>query len=174
CTLANSAQEAEALENVKRVEQHLLDEDVNKIDPGSQKGSLEAVEIAEYVAINEEEEETVEAELIQRKGKGSLDIRDTPLATPTRPPRTESLSSVKDQLKELTASKLSSSKVSSSKTTLSHSRHLKGFFSDVITLETFTPSPTYLPPPLHLHYYLSVSLRGTADWGIPVKTCFIL
>ncbi|GJV35567.1 hypothetical protein Tco_1408044 [Tanacetum coccineum] len=65
-------------------------------------------------------------ELKAIKGKGSLEIRDTPLATPTRSYRNKPLSSDKDELKELTVSKPTSSKVSSSKPTSSQSRHLKG------------------------------------------------
>ncbi|GKB82002.1 hypothetical protein Tco_0948897 [Tanacetum coccineum] len=57
-----------------------------RIDPGSQKESLEAMKVYEYVDIDEgEEEETVEAELIRKKWNGSLEIRDTPLATPLDP-----------------------------------------------------------------------------------------
>ncbi|GJY67319.1 hypothetical protein Tco_0469557 [Tanacetum coccineum] len=132
------SQEVEAQENVKLVlEQHMLDKDVNKlvegkesvanqfaddmirsqedpdirIDPGSQKEIRKMVKVTKYVAINEEEEEeTAKAELIQKKRKGSLEIRDTPLATPTRSPRTETLSLDKDVLKELMTSKPTTSK----------------------------------------------------------------
>nr|GEU29665.1 hypothetical protein [Tanacetum cinerariifolium] len=97
-----------------------------KIDPGSHKESLEENKVVEYVYINEEEEEeTTKAALIRRKGKCSLEIRDTPLATPTRSPRNRSLSLDKDKLKELTASKTTSSKVSSFKPTSNRSRHLQ-------------------------------------------------
>ncbi|GKC54868.1 hypothetical protein Tco_1077613 [Tanacetum coccineum] len=149
----SKGREAEARENVKLVEQHMLDEDVNKlvegkesvanqfaddmimsqedpdtrIDPGSQKEIREMVKVTEYVAIDEEEEEeTAKAELIRKKGKGSLEIRDTPLATPTRSPKTETLSLDKDVLKELMTSKLTASKVSSSKSTPKILRHLQG------------------------------------------------
>ncbi|GJV86811.1 hypothetical protein Tco_1530749 [Tanacetum coccineum] len=46
------------------------------------------------------EEESVEAALIRKKGKGSLEIKDTPIATPTRSPmaNTDSLSSDKEKL----------------------------------------------------------------------------
>ncbi|GJT28622.1 hypothetical protein Tco_0908897 [Tanacetum coccineum] len=104
------------LENLTEAK-HLLDEDVNKlvegeesdankfaddmllsqedpgttIDPGSYKESPEAKKVAEYVSVDEEvEEEKAEAVLIRRKRKGSLEIRDTPLATPTRSLRIES------------------------------------------------------------------------------------
>ncbi|GKA40063.1 hypothetical protein Tco_0732656 [Tanacetum coccineum] len=147
------SQEVEAQENVKLVEQHMLDKDVNKlvegkesvanqfaddmirsqedpdirIDPGSQKEIRKMVKVTKYVAINEEEEEeTAKAELIQKKRKGSLEIRDTPLATPTRSPRTETLSLDKDVLKELMTSKPTASKVSSSKSTPKNLRHLQG------------------------------------------------
>ncbi|GJT46864.1 integrase, catalytic region, zinc finger, CCHC-type containing protein [Tanacetum coccineum] len=80
--IAKSVEENEAQQNIKRVEAHMLDEDVNRL---------------------------VEGEEFDRKGKGSLEIRDTPLVTPTRSPRNESLSLDKDKLKELTALKPSSS-----------------------------------------------------------------
>nr|GEU82667.1 hypothetical protein [Tanacetum cinerariifolium] len=72
-----------------------------RIDPGSQKEIQVTLKVIEYVAIDEEgEEETIEAKLIQRKWKGSLEIKDTPVATPTRSPRTETLSLDKDVLKD--------------------------------------------------------------------------
>ncbi|GJV77666.1 hypothetical protein Tco_1509250 [Tanacetum coccineum] len=70
-----------------------------RIDPGNYKESLEAKKVAKYISVDEEVEvETAKAALIRRKGKGSLEIRDTPLATPTRSPRTESLSLDKEKL----------------------------------------------------------------------------
>nr|GEU51908.1 hypothetical protein [Tanacetum cinerariifolium] len=90
-TLAKSAQKAKAQANVNLFEQHLRIEDINnivegdvsdsgkfvddmiisqkdpgtRIDPGNQKESLEALKVIDYVSIDEEEEEkTVEAELI--------------------------------------------------------------------------------------------------------------
>ncbi|GJS66459.1 hypothetical protein Tco_0681023 [Tanacetum coccineum] len=76
--------------------------------------------------ILEVEEEAVEDALIKRKGKGSLEIKDTPIATTPISPRTitDSLSSDKEKLQELTASKLSSS--SSKPKTISCSKHIKG------------------------------------------------
>ncbi|GJU81514.1 hypothetical protein Tco_1283879 [Tanacetum coccineum] len=101
-----------------------LEDPSTKIDPGSYKESSEVKKADEYVSVNEEvDEETVEAELIQRKGKGSLEIRYTPLATPTKSPRTESLSLDKEKLQELTAFKPLSS-LSRSKS--DRSRHLRG------------------------------------------------
>ncbi|GJX77193.1 hypothetical protein Tco_0324004 [Tanacetum coccineum] len=124
-TLAKSAKEYETQQNVKCVEEHLLDEDVNKlvegeesdanqfaddmvlsqedpytrIDPWSHKESPEVKKVDEYVSVDEEvEEETADVELIQMKGKGSLEIKDTTNATPTRSPRTESLSLDKEKL----------------------------------------------------------------------------
>ncbi|GKA86924.1 hypothetical protein Tco_0808635 [Tanacetum coccineum] len=82
-----------------------------RIDPGSQKESLKALKVVDYVAIDEEEEETAKPELIQRKWKDSLEINDTPLTTPTRSPRIETISTDKDVLKELTALRATSSKV---------------------------------------------------------------
>ncbi|GJW20245.1 retrovirus-related pol polyprotein from transposon TNT 1-94 [Tanacetum coccineum] len=90
-TLAKSAKEYETQQNVKHVEEHLLDEDVNKlvegeesdanqftddmvlsqedpdtrIDPGSHKESPEVKKVDEYVSVDEEvEEETANFELI--------------------------------------------------------------------------------------------------------------
>ncbi|GKD69617.1 hypothetical protein Tco_1323707 [Tanacetum coccineum] len=82
-----------------------------RIDPGSQKESLKALKVVDYVAIDEEEEETAKPELIQRKWKDSLEINDTPLTTPTRSPRIETISTDKDVLKELMALRATSSKV---------------------------------------------------------------
>ncbi|GJT42667.1 integrase, catalytic region, zinc finger, CCHC-type containing protein [Tanacetum coccineum] len=99
-----------------------------RIDPGSHKESLEAKKVAKIESINEEvEEETVEAALIRRKGNGSLEIRETPIATPIRSPRTitDSLSSDKEKLQELTTSNPISSKGSSSWFTPC-SKHIKG------------------------------------------------
>ncbi|GKD43990.1 hypothetical protein Tco_1268635 [Tanacetum coccineum] len=124
---AKSIEECKAQQNIKRVKEHELDEDIEKlvegeesdankfaddmmlsqedpdtrIDLGSYKESPEVKKVVEYVSVNEEvEEETAEAPLIRRKGKGSLEINDTPLATPTRSPRTitDSLSSNKKKL----------------------------------------------------------------------------
>ncbi|GKD06215.1 hypothetical protein Tco_1181189 [Tanacetum coccineum] len=148
--IAKSVEENEAQQNIKRVEAHMLDEDVNRlvegeefdanlfaddmmltqedpstrIDSGRHKESLEVEKVDEYVYVDEEEdEETTKAELIQRKGKGSLEIRDTPIVTPTRSPRNESLSLDKDKLKELMALKPSSSM---SKHKSDRSRHFQG------------------------------------------------
>ncbi|GJW32462.1 hypothetical protein Tco_0052494 [Tanacetum coccineum] len=103
----------------------LIQEDPNpRIDPESYKESLEVEKIVDYVSVDEEEEEeTFEAQLIKRKWKGSLEIRDTPLATPTTSPRNESLYLDKDKLKELTAYKPSSSL---SQPNSDHLRHLQG------------------------------------------------
>ncbi|GJY83412.1 hypothetical protein Tco_0496788 [Tanacetum coccineum] len=95
--------EAQALsytiaKNVEEYEAHQEDPDT-RIDPKSHKESLEAEKV------------------------GRLEIRDTLLATPTRSPRTESLSLDKDKLKELMASKISSS---SSNPTSHRTRHIQG------------------------------------------------
>nr|GEW25342.1 hypothetical protein [Tanacetum cinerariifolium] len=136
-------------ENVKLLEQHLLDEDVNKIvegddsnaiefadslllsqenpdtkiDPGSDKERPEAMNV-DYVATIEEDEESVEAALIWGKGKSSMEVRDTPIATPTRSPRIN-LSSNKDQLQELTTSLAPSFKVPP-QSSAKHLRQLQG------------------------------------------------
>ncbi|GJX11030.1 hypothetical protein Tco_0200889 [Tanacetum coccineum] len=93
-TVAKSDKEAKAQENVKLVEQHLLDKDVNKIVKGddstdvefvasvllSQKDSGTRIDLGsdterpkvmnlDYVAIVKEEEESAEAAWIQKKGK---------------------------------------------------------------------------------------------------------
>ncbi|GKE69652.1 hypothetical protein Tco_1527724, partial [Tanacetum coccineum] len=81
-----------------------------KIYLGNHNESPEAKKVVECVFVDEEvDKETTEVVSIQRKWKGSIDIRDTPLATPTRSPRTDSLSSDKEKLQESTASKPSSS-----------------------------------------------------------------
>ncbi|GJY85180.1 hypothetical protein Tco_0499206 [Tanacetum coccineum] len=145
--LAKSAEEYEAQQNVK---EHLLNEDVNKLVEGEESDanqfanemmlshedldtkiylgnhnkSPEAKKVVECVFVDEEvDKETTEVASIQRKWKGSIEIRDTPLATPTRSPRTDSLSLDKEKLQESTASKPSSSL---SKHKFDRSRHLRG------------------------------------------------
>ncbi|GKA41839.1 hypothetical protein Tco_0734499 [Tanacetum coccineum] len=99
------------------------DDPGTRINPGSYKESPEAEKVDEYVFVDEEiEAKIAETELIQRKGKGSLENIDTPLASPTRSSRTESLSSDKDKLLELMAYKPSSSL---SKPTSDRIRHLR-------------------------------------------------
>ncbi|GKA62705.1 hypothetical protein Tco_0762224 [Tanacetum coccineum] len=143
---------AERINAVKKVNEQLLDEDIENLvegeesdakkfsddmmlsqedldtrtDHGSHKESLKAKKVDEYVVIDEDEEEaTTDAKLIRRKGKGSFEIRDTPLTTPTRSPRTviDYLHSDKEKLQELTASKPTSS---SSKPKTDRSKHIKG------------------------------------------------
>ncbi|GJY88183.1 hypothetical protein Tco_0502811 [Tanacetum coccineum] len=80
-----------------------LEDPITRIYPRSNNASPEAMDV-DYVAIDEEEEEeTVEATLIQRKGKHSLEVRNTPTATPTRSPRVDLSSDKDDTLQELTA-----------------------------------------------------------------------
>ncbi|GKF67793.1 hypothetical protein Tco_0197472, partial [Tanacetum coccineum] len=56
-----------------------------RIDLRSHKESLEAEKVIEYVFNDEKDkEEIAEAELVRKKRKGSLEISDTPLTTPTR------------------------------------------------------------------------------------------
>nr|GEY12299.1 hypothetical protein [Tanacetum cinerariifolium] len=94
-----------------------------RIDLGNHKESPEAKKVVEYVYVDEEvDKETTKVVLIQRKCKGSMEIRDTPLATPTRSLMIDSLSSYKEKLQELTASKPSSSL---SKLKFDHLRHLR-------------------------------------------------
>ncbi|GJX57539.1 hypothetical protein Tco_0287436 [Tanacetum coccineum] len=102
--IARSAKEYEAQQAVKKFvdDMGFSQEDHDTwIDPGSHKESPEAKKVAQYVSVDEElEEESTEAALIWRKGKGSLEIRNTPLTTPTRSPSniTNSLSSDKEKL----------------------------------------------------------------------------
>ncbi|GKD48473.1 hypothetical protein Tco_1277449 [Tanacetum coccineum] len=83
-----SIKEYEAQQAIKKVEEHLMDEDIENL-------------------VKEGKEELAEASLIRRKGKHSLEIKDTPITTPSRSPRTitNSFSSDKERLQELTASK---------------------------------------------------------------------
>ncbi|GKE61121.1 hypothetical protein Tco_1511488 [Tanacetum coccineum] len=149
---ARSIEDYEAQQTVKKVEEQVLEEDVEKIVEGedidankftndminsqeypdtridleSHKESLKVKKDADVVMIDKEvEEESIEDALIRKKRKGSLEIRDTSLDTPTRSPRThiDSLSSNKEKLKELTASKPTSS---SSKPKTDRSKHIKG------------------------------------------------
>nr|GEV50862.1 hypothetical protein [Tanacetum cinerariifolium] len=106
-TLANSAQEAEAQANVKLLEQHLLDKDVKQIVEGDESDANKFVDdIIMSQEYFEEEEETIEAALIQKKRKGSLEIKDTPLFTPTRSHRIETLSMDKDSNVKLVLKKI--------------------------------------------------------------------
>ncbi|GJR55146.1 hypothetical protein Tco_1405667 [Tanacetum coccineum] len=110
---------------INAYKQHLLDEDVNKIvegydananefadsvllsqedpdtriDPVSDMERLEVMKIDDYVitAKEEEEEESAKAALIMKKGKSVMEIKDTPITTPTRSPKI-TLSSDKEQL----------------------------------------------------------------------------
>ncbi|GKB16844.1 hypothetical protein Tco_0850767, partial [Tanacetum coccineum] len=79
---ARSLKDLEARQNVKRVEEHIIDEEIGKIN-----------------------EESAADALRRKKGKGIEDIKDTPTTTTPRSPRThtDSLSSNKEELKELTA-----------------------------------------------------------------------
>ncbi|GKG44574.1 hypothetical protein Tco_0486012, partial [Tanacetum coccineum] len=101
---------------VKKVKERLIDEDIEKIvevdekidtdkfvddvlnsqedpdtriEPKSHKESPETEKVADYMTIDEEvEEESAEASLIRKKGKGIVEIKDTPITTPIRSPRT--------------------------------------------------------------------------------------
>ncbi|GJT85098.1 hypothetical protein Tco_1066815 [Tanacetum coccineum] len=81
-----SQEDNEARENVEKVKQHLMAEEIKKLDPRSDKESTE-VEITIVVTpviINEEEEETADDgyELRQReKGNQVEDIRNAPSPT---------------------------------------------------------------------------------------------
>ncbi|GJV08274.1 hypothetical protein Tco_1345930, partial [Tanacetum coccineum] len=151
--LLQSIEDYEAQQAVKNVDEHLMDEDIEnivegneetnvdkfvedvlnsqedpdtRIEPMSHKESLEAEKVVDYMTINEEvEEESAEASLIRKKGKGIVEIKDTPITTPIRSPRTviDYLHSDKEKLQELTASKPTSS---SSKPKTDRSKHIKG------------------------------------------------
>nr|GEW52446.1 ribosomal protein S19, mitochondrial [Tanacetum cinerariifolium] len=155
---------------------HLLDEDVNKLvkgeesddnqfandmvlrqeDPdtrinlGNYKESPKENKVIEYVYVDEEvEDQTAEVVLIRRNGKGSLEINDTPLATPTRSPRNESLSLDKEKHKELTSSKPSSSL---SKSKYDHSRHLRGV--DAFLRNYMNNNILYVHPTTSASYFI--------------------
>nr|GEX31416.1 hypothetical protein [Tanacetum cinerariifolium] len=117
-SLAKSAKEYESQQNVKCIKQYELDEDVEMLVEGEDSV---ADKFADEMMLKIEAK-TDKAELIQKKKKGSLEIKDTSLATPTRSPRTESLSFDKDKLLELTAYKPSSLL---SKPTSDRIRHLR-------------------------------------------------
>ncbi|GJY77832.1 hypothetical protein Tco_0483633 [Tanacetum coccineum] len=81
-----------------------------RIDPGSDKETPEAVNVAYDDVVVEEENSAYEAP-IWKKRKRSLEVRDTPIATPPRSPRIDVSSDKDDQLQELTATHVSSSEV---------------------------------------------------------------
>nr|GEX69064.1 hypothetical protein [Tanacetum cinerariifolium] len=147
-----SIKDYEAQQAVKKVEENVLEEDVEnivegedidankfvddmintqeypdtRIDLRSHKEILKVKKDVDVVIIDKEiEEELVEDALVRKKRKVSLEIRDTPLSTPTRSPRThtDSSSSNKEELKELTAFEPTSS---SSKPKTDRSKHIKG------------------------------------------------
>ncbi|GJQ93718.1 hypothetical protein Tco_0004857 [Tanacetum coccineum] len=120
-TLKNN-KDFEDQQAVKKVEEHLIDMDIEKIMEGDEKS--DANKFVDDI-MNKIEEESVEAALIRKKGKGIVEIKDTPLTTPIRSPRThtDSLSSYKEELKELTTSKTTSS---SSKPKTDRSKHIQG------------------------------------------------
>ncbi|GJT59076.1 hypothetical protein Tco_1002609 [Tanacetum coccineum] len=146
------AQEAEARANVKLVEQHLLDEEVNKIvegddstiddfvddmilsqeipdtriDPGSNMESPEAMKIDDYVATIEEEE-SVKATLIWKKVKSVTEASDTPIVTPRI-----TIYSDKEQLQELTGlSRCYGHMMHTMKKTLIHKDNVRALLENV-------------------------------------------
>nr|GEX36906.1 retrovirus-related Pol polyprotein from transposon TNT 1-94 [Tanacetum cinerariifolium] len=109
-TTARSLEDLKAQENIKTVEEHLVDEDIENIveggdivdedeflneifnsqedlstrlEPKSHKESPEEEKSADVLIINddEEEEESVKDALIRKKGNGILEIKDTPPPT---------------------------------------------------------------------------------------------
>nr|GEV03555.1 hypothetical protein [Tanacetum cinerariifolium] len=109
-------------------EMMLSQEDADtRIDPICHTKSLDVKKVVKYVSIDEEEEEEIaKVALIRRNKKGSLEIKDTPIATPIRSLRNESLSLNKDEHKELTYFKpTSSSSQSNSIPDLQHQLYLK-------------------------------------------------
>nr|GEZ55641.1 hypothetical protein [Tanacetum cinerariifolium] len=149
---ARSIKDFDAQQVFKKVEEHLIDEDIEKLmegdeemdddkffddvlniqeDPGTRIESRSRTEspkvekIVNYTSIDEEvKEESVEVALIRKKGKCILEIKDTPITTIIISPRTnnDSLSSDKEKLQELTASKPTSS---SSNPKTNNSKHIK-------------------------------------------------
>ncbi|GJW33997.1 putative reverse transcriptase domain-containing protein [Tanacetum coccineum] len=115
-SIARSLEDLEALENIKTVEEHLADEEIEKIveggdnfdedefmdeilnsqeDPdtrlelGSHKERTEVKKSDDVLIINDdEEEESARDALIRKKGKGIVEIKDTPPPTPIRSLRT--------------------------------------------------------------------------------------
>ncbi|GJS03044.1 hypothetical protein Tco_0319552 [Tanacetum coccineum] len=131
---ARSLEDLEARENVKKVEENLVDEEIKKIvegsdnvdedefmdktinsqedpdtmlEPRSHKERPEVDKSVDVLIINDdEEEESAGDALIRKKRKGVVEIKDTPPPTPIRSPRTHTtpLFSDKEKLQELTAS----------------------------------------------------------------------
>ncbi|GJX40433.1 hypothetical protein Tco_0255423 [Tanacetum coccineum] len=122
---ARSLEDLEAQKTVEKVQEHLVDEEIEDLvegEPKSQKERSEVEKSDDVLIINDdEEEESTRDALIRKKGKGIVEIKDTPPPTPIRSPRTHTspLSSDKKKLQELTAS---DSTPSSSKPTTSSSK----------------------------------------------------
>ncbi|GJY29033.1 hypothetical protein Tco_0404800 [Tanacetum coccineum] len=102
----------EAQQKVKKVEEHLVNEEIEKINPDtkielrSHKERPEVKKSVDLMIIDEDkEEESTEDALRWNKGKGIYEIKDTPLTTTHISPRThtDSLSSDKEELKEFLA-----------------------------------------------------------------------
>nr|GEZ15116.1 hypothetical protein [Tanacetum cinerariifolium] len=132
--IARSLEDLKAQENVKTVEENLVDEEIKKIvevsdnvdedefmdkkfnsqeDPGTRlksKSHKERPKVEKSVDVliinDDEEEESAGDALFKKKGKGIVEIKDTPPPTPIRSPRTHTtpLSLDKEKLQELTAS----------------------------------------------------------------------
>ncbi|GJZ24337.1 retrovirus-related pol polyprotein from transposon TNT 1-94 [Tanacetum coccineum] len=89
-------EDLEAPQNVEKVKEHMVDEEIDqedpdtRIEPRSDKESPEVKKSADVFIIHddEEEEESTGDALIKRKEKGIEEIRDTPSPTPIRSPRT--------------------------------------------------------------------------------------
>ncbi|GJU25195.1 hypothetical protein Tco_1163816 [Tanacetum coccineum] len=103
----------EAQQNVKRVEEHLVDTEIERIVEGN--NDVDENQFVDEIlnsqedpdtSDEEEEEESAGDALIIRKGKGIVEIKDIPPPPPIRSPRTNSafLSLDKEELQELTAS----------------------------------------------------------------------
>ncbi|GKC02343.1 hypothetical protein Tco_0993953, partial [Tanacetum coccineum] len=115
---ARSLEDLEARQNVKRVKEHMVDEEIGKIVEGNDDVNEnqfvdDILNSQEYPGTKiepEKDEESAADALRRKKGKGVEDIKDTPPTTTPRSPRThtDSLSSNKEELKELTASEPSS------------------------------------------------------------------
>nr|GEW28000.1 hypothetical protein [Tanacetum cinerariifolium] len=130
-----SIEDYKARHAVKKDDKHLMDEDIKKLVKGDE---IDTDKFADDMLNSQEDlstridleshKESPEAEKVADYMKGSLEIKDTPITTPTRYPMTitNSLYSDKEKLKELIASKPTSS---SSQPRTDRSKHIKGIIT---------------------------------------------
>ncbi|GJR42151.1 hypothetical protein Tco_1310254 [Tanacetum coccineum] len=163
-----SLENLEAQQNVKRVKEHLVDEEIvegnddvdenqfvdeilnsqkdpdTRIEPESHKERPEVEKSVDLMIIDDQEEkESAEDALRRKKGKGIEEIKNTPPTKTLISPRThsDSLSSDKEELRELTASEPTPS---SCKPTTSSPKPKKDFKAIIeavhVTLKKVVPS----------------------------------